>query len=158
MLDKVVFVLRSLLEGPPNAAVQERVLSTIKWKSYARRLTSMYMILNLKAADPPRSMRRFNDRAVIMFSIVELLAKSTVLANPLGVILALQPVFIGPDGKSAAMVEFYRSRLCFVEVLVPSVDDSMSDKLEIVYFPRPTLYVVPHSHIEADMRKNILNK
>lgn len=65
VLDKAVFVLHALLEGPPNLAVQQRVLSCIKWNSYARSLKSMHAILEQDAADQPREIRRFSDRAVV---------------------------------------------------------------------------------------------
>lgn len=100
-----------------------------------------------------------------MFGIVEHLAASTVMQNPEAVAKTLSPVFMETE-----MTEFYRSRLCTVEILVSSTGQNLQEEsglwrasqekpvLESVYFPTPHLYTVSQTQIEDDMRSEILNK
>ena len=154
VLDKIIFVLKALLEGPPNKPVHERILHCIKWKAFARRLVDLYNVLKSSDGTNVRSMRRFETRAVRMFEVVEQLADSSVLDNKSVLRRILSPIL-----GSEEMVAFFRERLGYVEIVKRSVvNDSTIESLEKIFFPLSTLYVNSHKQIEKSMGRVILNK
>ena len=154
VLDQIIFMLKALLEGPPNKPVHERILNCIKWKAYGRRLEDLYAVLKAAGRTKIRSMRRFETRAVLMFEVVEQLLDSSVLDHKSELRRILSPIL-----NSEEMVAFYRERLGYVEVVKTSlVADVTIEQIEKIYFPLSTLYVNSLKHIEKSMGRVILNK
>eukprot|EP01052_Picozoa_sp_SAG31_P049650 SAG31_NODE_10970_length_1077_cov_1.502045_1_plen_327_part_01 len=149
VLDQLIFMLRALLEGPPTLAVHTRILNCVKWSAYATQLLDMYAVL-VTSGLGHRSLRRFNDRAVHMWAVVQELMESTVLEDDMATRKLLHPVL-----QYADMVEYFMSQTCCVEI---QKDIGKTRTLEKLYFPKPALYVVTHRHIQKTLGREILNK
>ena len=145
VLDRIIFVLTSLMEGPPDKMVQERVLDCIKWQAFAQLLWDMYVII--RGEPHSRSLRRFSDRAVMMFSIATELVGSSVIEDMERVQRILAPVF-----SKTEMKDFFRDRLCSVEAVKESVQNDVTVvTMQKVFFPKPMLYVTKSKQLEQSI-------
>eukprot|EP01052_Picozoa_sp_SAG31_P011823 SAG31_NODE_679_length_12887_cov_3.259540_6_plen_604_part_00 len=150
VLDKLIFLLQALLEGPPSGVVHKRMVQCISWHAYAGHLHDMYQVL--RSIGKIRSARRFNDRAVQMWAVVQQLLETSALGEDVDVRRELHPVLLHTD-----MVNYYNSCVCGVEVFMPT-SDGYDAILEKVYFPKPILHVVSHRQLKKNMGEQILNK